>query len=78
MTGTLKFSSKDTSNKEISENLGKITADDLYAADSTTRITFATELQTFVQGINELTTNTYTDATVEIKTTISEIIEGGE
>lgn len=78
MVGTLKFSSKDTSNKEISENLGKITADDLYATDSTTRITFATELQTFVQGINELTTNTYTDATVEIKTTISEIIEGGE
>lgn len=78
MVGTLKFSSKDTSNKEISENLGKITADDLYAADSTTRITFATELQTFAEGINELTTNTYVDATVEIKTTISEIIQGGE
>lgn len=78
MTGTLKYQSKDTSNKEISENLGKITADDLYAADSTTRIAFATELKNFAEGINELTTNTYTDATVEIKTTISEIIEGGE
>ncbi len=78
MNGTLKYTSKDAREKSITENLGTIKADDLFSDSSDTQIAFATELDNFAKSVNNLSTNTYAEATVEIKTSLNDIIQGGE
>lgn len=77
MIGTLKIKSKDQIDKDYTENLGDIDATNLYSADSSTRLAFAQQIDTFTRAVTNLTTNTYNDAIVEIKESINDIIAEG-
>lgn len=74
MIGTFRLKSVNALQKGYTENLGSVIADDLYSADSATVMAFATTLDSFARGINNLTTNTYKDSTVEIVTSINDVI----
>lgn len=70
--GTLKITSTNHYGNTITENFGKFDPD--YLINSETRITIATQIDAFARAVTGLTTNAYTDATVEVKFSINEIL----
>lgn len=71
--GTLKITSTNTYGNTITENFGKFDPD--YLINSETRATVATQIDSFGRAVIGLTTNSYTDAIVEVKFSINEILE---
>lgn len=74
MTGNFKLIYYDNMGKRITENFGKIKADNLYSTDDEVKMAFATEIDTFSRGIAYLTTNTYSDSEIQINVSINEVL----
>lgn len=61
-------------NKNINENIGDVICDDLWSADSETRIARATEFDTFGRAVANLTQNTFEDVEITITQSVEAIL----